>query len=120
MTKHKWILVLGMLLSAFPAVCPAQEAEEPAKAYTGNIGAGLSLTGGNTDTASFNVSGELTYDPKTKNQETAGASNRNRTGDFPCSNGKIPYPESLSPVRKQQIPNRETFRHRLEYPPKKT
>lgn len=67
MTKHKWILVLGMLLSAFPAVCPAQEAEEPAKAYTGNIGAGLSLTGGNTDTASFNVSGELTYDPKTKN-----------------------------------------------------
>ncbi len=57
---------------------------------------------------------------KQKDQETAGASNRNGTGGFPCSIGKIPYPESLSPDRKQQIPNRETFRHCLEYPPKKT
>lgn len=67
MTKCRWMLILGMSLLVFPALCRAQETEEPVKAYTGNIGAGLSLTGGNTDTASFNVSGELTYDPKTKN-----------------------------------------------------
>jgi putative salt-induced outer membrane protein YdiY len=67
MSKRTWITALGILLLAWPALCPAQEAEEPVKAYTGNIGAGLSLTSGNTDTVNFNVSGELTYDPKTKN-----------------------------------------------------
>jgi putative salt-induced outer membrane protein YdiY len=67
MAKPTSILALGILLLALPALCRAQETEEPVKAYTGNIGAGFSLTGGNTDTVNFNVSGELTYDPKTKN-----------------------------------------------------
>ena len=52
---------------AMPSLCVAQDTEEPPKHFTGNLGAGLSLTGGNTDTANFNISGELTYDPQTKN-----------------------------------------------------
>ena len=68
MAKRFCILVALLLLTS-PALCLAQaEAEpEPEKHYTGSLGAGLSLTGGNTDTTSFNISGELKYDPKTKN-----------------------------------------------------
>jgi putative salt-induced outer membrane protein len=67
MKSRLLILSFALSLLLIPAVCPAQKPEEPAKHYTGNVGAGLSLTGGNTDTTNFNVSGELTYDPKTKN-----------------------------------------------------
>lgn len=48
-------------------LCLAEDSEEPEKHLTGNLGAGLSLTQGNTDTTNFNISGQLTYDPKTKN-----------------------------------------------------
>ena len=58
---------MSLVLLILPSLCPAQEPEEPPKNLTGNIGAGFSLTSGNTDTTNFNVSGELTYDPKTKN-----------------------------------------------------
>ena len=54
-------------MTALPSLCTAQDAEEPPKHFTGNLGAGFSFTGGNTDTTNFNISGELTYDPKTKN-----------------------------------------------------
>ena len=67
MVKRTWIPALGILLLIFSVICRAQDAKEPVKACTGNIGAGLSLTGGNTDTVNFNISGELTYDPKTTN-----------------------------------------------------
>lgn len=57
----------GLLLLAFPLAGRAQTSQTPPKVYAGNIGAGLSLTGGNTDTVNFNVSGELTRDPKKNN-----------------------------------------------------
>ena len=41
--------------------------QTPVKIYTGNFGAGFALTGGNTDTKSFNLSFEAARDPKTKN-----------------------------------------------------
>jgi len=58
-------MILAIL--ALPSPCAAQDSEEPAKHFTGNLGAGFSFTSGNTDTTNFNISGELTYDPKTKN-----------------------------------------------------
>jgi putative salt-induced outer membrane protein len=58
---------LVLLLLAIPAISSAQTSQAPPKVYTGNFGAGLSLTRGNSDTANFNLSGELTRDPKTKN-----------------------------------------------------
>ncbi len=56
---------LALLFAGIPAMSQDKPAE-PVKVYTGNFGAGLSLTGGNTDTQSFNLSFELTRDPKAK------------------------------------------------------
>ena len=67
MKKHLWIMALFSILLAFPFTCAAEEKDAPEKHFSGNLGAGLSLTQGNTDTTNFNVSGDLTYDPKTKN-----------------------------------------------------
>ena len=67
MKTHSWIIALILAMTALPSLCTAQDAEEPPKHFTGNLGAGFSFTGGNTDTTNFNISGELTYDPKTKN-----------------------------------------------------
>lgn len=61
------VILSGLLFFTGSSLCLAQDAEQPPKHFTGNLGAGFSLTGGNTDTASFNASGELTYDPKTNN-----------------------------------------------------
>ena len=64
------VLVLVSLLLAFslPAIAQDKTAPPPPpKSFTGNIGAGMALTGGNTDTKSFNFSYEVTRDPKTKN-----------------------------------------------------
>jgi putative salt-induced outer membrane protein YdiY len=41
--------------------------QSPAKVYAGNFGAGFALTGGNSDTKSYNLTFEVTRDPKTKN-----------------------------------------------------
>jgi putative salt-induced outer membrane protein YdiY len=67
MKRYSWSLLITAIILAFSSLCAAQDAGEPEKHFTGNLGAGFSMTGGNTDTASFNISGELTYDPKTKN-----------------------------------------------------
>jgi len=57
------ILVLTVLTPALSAQAP----QAPPKVYTGNFGAGFSITGGNSETSSFNLTGELTRDPKKKN-----------------------------------------------------
>ena len=61
------VAVVVLLLLAVPATCSAQAPQAPPKVYTGNFGAGFSLTGGNSDTTNFNMSGEMTRDPKTRN-----------------------------------------------------
>jgi putative salt-induced outer membrane protein len=61
------IAFIALLLAAgVPAMAQGQ-APAPVKAFTGNFGAGFAMTGGNTDTNSFNFSFEATHDPKTKN-----------------------------------------------------
>ncbi len=60
------VLLLAMLAAGIPALAQGQ-AQAPVKALTGNFGIGFALTGGNTDTKSFNLSYEATHDPKTKN-----------------------------------------------------
>jgi putative salt-induced outer membrane protein len=47
-----------------PAPAPAPAAAPPPP-WTGNAGLGLSLNRGNTDTTNFNMSYEVTHDPKT-------------------------------------------------------
>jgi putative salt-induced outer membrane protein YdiY len=65
MSRCLFIGLVTLFLSV-PAIGQTQGAPPPAKTYTGNFGAGFSLTGGNTDTKSFNLSFELTRDPKAK------------------------------------------------------
>jgi putative salt-induced outer membrane protein YdiY len=60
------IIGLVILMLSIPAIGQGQGTAQPAKIYTGNFGAGLSVTGGNTDTQNFNLSFELTRDPKSK------------------------------------------------------
>lgn len=57
-------LVVGLLAAC---VAHAQNAQPPPPLYTGSVGGGFALTGGNTDTQSFNLSGELIRDPQTSN-----------------------------------------------------
>ena len=64
------LVIIAGLVVVLTALAPALSAQAPAappKLYTGNFGAGFSFTGGNSDTSSFNLSGELTRDPKKKN-----------------------------------------------------
>jgi putative salt-induced outer membrane protein YdiY len=58
------VLVLNLFLMSFAL---AQAPGEPPKVYTGNLGGGLALTGGNTHTKNFNLTAGLTRDPKTRN-----------------------------------------------------
>src|SRR5678816_1359986 len=58
------VLVLNHFLMSFAL---AQAPGEPPKVYTGNLGGGLALTGGNTDTRNFNLTAGLVRDPKTRN-----------------------------------------------------
>ena len=67
MKNRLCISTLLLFLMVSPIYLSAQDEDEPEKHFSGNLGAGLSLTQGNTDTTNFNVSGDLTYDPKTKN-----------------------------------------------------
>jgi putative salt-induced outer membrane protein len=61
------IAVIALMLAAsLPAMAQGQ-APAVKKDLTGNFGVGFALTGGNTDTKSFNLSFEATHDPKTKN-----------------------------------------------------
>ena len=43
------------------------QAAAPPKTYTGGLGGGIALTGGNTDTKNINLTFNLVRDPKTKN-----------------------------------------------------
>jgi putative salt-induced outer membrane protein len=61
---HSTIFFLLLLCVNLPAIVLGQT---PVKKYAGNFGAGFALTGGNTDTRSFNLSFEATRDPKAKN-----------------------------------------------------
>jgi putative salt-induced outer membrane protein YdiY len=68
--------VLSVLIACFwPATTVmAQAPSEPMPVYTGNIGGGLALTNGNTDTRNFNLTGAITRDPKARNVMKASAS----------------------------------------------
>jgi putative salt-induced outer membrane protein YdiY len=61
---HEMIFFLLLFLASLPTMVRGQT---PVKKYAGNFGAGFALTGGNTDTTSFNLSFEATRDPKAKN-----------------------------------------------------
>ncbi len=70
---HGALLVLGAaaLLLAAPAraqekLCPCPPPSPPPPAWQGSFGGGLSMTGGNTETNSYNLDFALTHDPKTK------------------------------------------------------
>lgn len=49
------------------------QAAPPPQTYTGSFGGGMALTGGNTDTKTFNLAFDLVRDPKTKNVMKAKA-----------------------------------------------
>jgi putative salt-induced outer membrane protein YdiY len=64
--RFSTIAVIALLLILNGSVIAGGTAPAPTKTITGNFGAGLSMTGGNTDTKSFNLSFEATRDPKTR------------------------------------------------------
>ncbi len=47
--------------------CPCPSPTPPPPPWKVSLGGGLSVTGGNTDTSSYNVSAEAQYDPHSKN-----------------------------------------------------
>lgn len=62
------VAVLFTLCTSGVAQDPAPDpAAAPPKVWSGSFGAGLALTGGNSDTANYNLSFDLTRDPKTRN-----------------------------------------------------
>lgn len=65
------VALAAILLGAGPAraqekLCPCPPPSPPPPAWSGSLGAGLSVTGGNTDTSSYNLDFALRYDPKKK------------------------------------------------------
>jgi putative salt-induced outer membrane protein YdiY len=62
--RHVGLSAALFLLSATPSF--AQAPPEP-KIWTVQMGAGLALTSGNTDTSTVNAAYDLVYDPQTKN-----------------------------------------------------
>jgi len=56
-----------------PCTCPCPCPEPPPPPLTGSLGAGLSITSGNSDTSAFNLDFGLVYDPKTHSLFKAGA-----------------------------------------------
>lgn len=63
------LLPLSVLLVALTAAA----ADEPPPGWHGSLGAGLSVTSGNSDAKSYNLGLDLKYDPKTKNVLKLGA-----------------------------------------------
>lgn len=94
-TGHPLVIAaLAALLAAAPTAAqpaPEQPSGAPAaaavKPWSGSVSAGLSLTAGNKNTSNFNVSFDVSRDPKTRNVFKAdmlylrGKSERNITGD---------------------------------------
>jgi putative salt-induced outer membrane protein YdiY len=66
-------LAICIAIAAVPAVAHAQGATAPLKIYTGSFGAGLAITGGNTATRNFDLTFDLTRDPRTRNVIKANA-----------------------------------------------
>ena len=58
---------LMLVAAGVPAISQDKAPAQPPEVYTGNFAFGLALTGGNTDTKSYNLSFEVTRDPKLKN-----------------------------------------------------
>ena len=75
MNRHMLFGVLGLFLLtlALPAAALAQAPAAPPPVYVGAFGAGFALTGGNTDTKTFNLTFDLVRDPKTRNVFKANA-----------------------------------------------
>ncbi len=61
------LLALLLIAMSIPAISQDQGSTTPSEVYTGSFGFGLAITGGNTDTRSYNLSFEVTRDPKRKN-----------------------------------------------------
>ncbi len=59
------VFVAGLLLSS--AAFAQDPAAAPTPLYTGNLGGGIAITGGNTDTRNFNLTAALVRDPGTEN-----------------------------------------------------
>ncbi len=66
MTLERLHLLFTLTLFTAPLV-HAQAPSTPPSPYTGGLGGGIALTGGNTDTKTFNLTFNLVRDPKTKN-----------------------------------------------------
>jgi putative salt-induced outer membrane protein YdiY len=60
-------VTLCVLILALPSAGWGQAPQPPPKVYTGSLGAGFAKTSGNTDTSNFNVTFDMTRDPKKKN-----------------------------------------------------
>jgi len=72
MSSFPRLLLLVPVLAA-AAQAQTQVPAAPPPVYTGAFGVGFALTGGNTDTKTFNLTFDLTRDPKTKNVFKANA-----------------------------------------------
>ncbi len=69
--KNMLVLIVSAFALAAPAFadepCPCAEKKGPPPAFTGNVGFGLGINSGNTDTTNLSFTLGLKYDPKTKN-----------------------------------------------------
>src|SRR5262245_21657739 len=72
----RYSVVLSVFIAGFLAATEvmAQAPAEPTPVYTGNVGGGLALTNGNTDTRNFNLTGAIARDPNGRNVIKANAS----------------------------------------------
>jgi putative salt-induced outer membrane protein len=60
--------ILSVLIGSFVSSSAVfAQAPAPSSMYSGNFGGGLAVTNGNTNTRSFNLSGAIVRDPKTRN-----------------------------------------------------
>ena len=65
----KALLLSALLLAPFAA----SAADAPPPGWHGSVGAGLSISSGNSDAKSYNLTFDLKHDPKTKNVLKLGA-----------------------------------------------
>jgi putative salt-induced outer membrane protein YdiY len=64
------VVVIGTAAAAGRALaqdCPPSPSPPPPPSWKVSVGGGLSVTGGNTDTSSYNAVAEAAYDPRTRN-----------------------------------------------------
>ncbi|HSU89309.1 MAG TPA: DUF481 domain-containing protein, partial [Terriglobia bacterium] len=68
MARAAWKVaaVAAAILTQNPAYSQAPQPTAPPPVWTGNVGAGLALTNGNTDTKNINISLGIVRDPKTR------------------------------------------------------